>query len=558
MWNNKIKGILSLISAVLIHLLIGNLFSFSNFIPYYKSYLYYKNNLKEIISDNQLYFIAPSGIFIHNTLPSITGFLDKKLGIRILTIIGVISLLGSQFIMYYFIDYFLLIISYILFGFCGSLTYFQTVKNCWKYFPNKKGLISGIIFSSFGLSSFTFTAIGDLIINPKSIGNVDDKYYPEEISNKYLDYIKFYILCIIVMGTLSSILSFPYQDEIVKIEKVSEDDTLNLTKENDLEDNEKRNSKDLENNKEENEKNEEENEENEIYKENKLTLKEILLSKEFYKCLTIAGCTLIFGFLLSNTYRNFGKEKDLNERGMQILSKLFTLLNTFSRLLWGYIYDKFGFRIPYIIICINQLICGSLLYTSSKNIYTYIIVTCFGVLSYAGHIIVFPNLIHQKFGVDNSVIILGICGILGGIACILGPILTLFIIDQPKDYLVIYLIGTGPTIVSLILTFLVRVDKKDILLVKLKDEEDEEEEKEEKEEKKEEKIEKEEKLEKIEKEEKEKNEEKKEEEKKEEEKKEEIKKEEKEKNEENEEKKEEEKEEKEKEDNDALIEKEDN
>ena len=167
-WNNKIKGILSLIAGILIQLLIGNLFSFPNFIPYYKSYLYYKNDNKEKISELQLYFIAPTGIFVHNTLPSVTGFLDQLLGIRILTIIGVLSLLVSQLIMYYSINYYLLIISYIFFGFCGSLTYFQTLKNCWKYYPNKKGLISGIIFSSFGLSSFAFTSIGDMIINPES------------------------------------------------------------------------------------------------------------------------------------------------------------------------------------------------------------------------------------------------------------------------------------------------------------------------------------------------------------------------------------------------------
>ena len=510
MLNKKTKGILSLISAILIHLLIGNLFSFPNFIPYYKSYLYHKNNKEEKISENQLYFIAPSGIFIHNTLPSVTGFLDKLLGIRILTIIGVISLLSSQIIMYYFIDYYLLILSYILFGFCGSLTYFQTLKNCWKYFPNKKGLISGIIFSSFGLSSFSFTTIGDFIINPKSKEKESDGYYSEEISNKFLDYLKFYISCIIIMGTLSSILSFPYQEEeTIKMQKVSEDETLNLTTENGLEDNENRKSNDLENNNKENEKNEEneDNEEKEKYKENKSTLKEILLSKEFYKCLTIAGCTLIFGFLLSNTYRNFGNKKNLDEFGMQLLSKDFTLLNTFSRLLWGFIYDKFGFKIPYIIICINQIICGSLLYTSSKTMATYNIVTCFGVLSYAGHIIVFPNLIHHKFGVDNSVIILGICGIFGGVACILGPILSLFIIDKPKDYLVIYLIGTAPTIISLILTFLVKIEKKDRLLVKLKEIDEEEEEKKQTKEEKEKKETKETKEEKEKKEEKEENQE---------------------------------------------------
>ena len=63
-----------------------------------------------------------------------------------------------------------------------------------------------------------------------------------------------------------------------------------------------------------------------------------------------------------------------------------------------------------------QIICGCLIYFSAENLYTYFIVVCSGVLSYAGQIIIFPNLIYTKFGVENSVILLGICGIFAGIA----------------------------------------------------------------------------------------------------------------------------------------------
>ena len=112
---------------------------------------------------------------------------------------------------------------------------------------------------------------------------------------------------------------------------------------------------------------------------------------------------------------------------MHTLSKVYTLLNTFSRLLWGVICDKFKFKIPYLIIVINQIVCGALIYFSASNIYTYFIVVCFAVLSYAGHIILFPNLIYTKFGVENSVILLGICGIFAGIAVLVGPVLTTFV-----------------------------------------------------------------------------------------------------------------------------------
>ena len=112
MFNNKIKGYLSLISSVLIHLLIGNLFSFANLIPYYQSFLYYKHNNKEEIALMQLYFIAPFGIFVHNTFPSFMGIVDKKVGIRVLIIFATISLYCSQLIIYFSIDYYLLIFRY--------------------------------------------------------------------------------------------------------------------------------------------------------------------------------------------------------------------------------------------------------------------------------------------------------------------------------------------------------------------------------------------------------------------------------------------------------------
>ena len=159
----------------------------------------------------KLYFIAPIGIFVHNTFPSFMGIIDQKLGIRTLTFFATILLYCSQLI-YFSIEYYLLIISYILFGLAASSTYFQTLRNCWKYFPKKKDLISGIIFSSFGLSSFAFTSIADQIINPDNIPK-EGNYYSKEISFRFLNYIKIFIFCIIILGSISSILCFPYEEE---------------------------------------------------------------------------------------------------------------------------------------------------------------------------------------------------------------------------------------------------------------------------------------------------------------------------------------------------------
>ena len=143
---------------------------------------------------------------------------------------------------------------------------------------------------------------------------------------------------------------------------------------------------------------------------------------------------------------------------MHILSKVFTLLNTFSRIIWGIICNKLKFRIPYLIIIINQIICGCLIYFSAEKLYTFFIVVCFGVLSYSGHIILYPSLIHSKFGVENSVILLGISGIFGGISALIGPLLTYFIKDL-EDYLITYLVGVAPSIISLLLSIFIKIER---------------------------------------------------------------------------------------------------
>ena len=464
MLNNKIKGICSLVSAVFTHLIIGNAFTFGNFVYYYKSYLHYQGI--DNISILELLFVAPVSAACLNILPILTGYLDNLFGIRIVTIIASLCLLTSQLIIYFFTKYYLMIIAYIFFGFAGSITYLPTLRNCWKYFPKKKGIISGIVFSSCGLSVFLFTSIGDYIINPNAEEKIDKDFYSKEVAMKYTKYLKFYIASVIVLGTLSSILSFPYKKEKnfeEEVKKINIDEKKdNLINENvDIID-EKDNRYSIKSNK-----NEENANNSSLEKDEKLSLKECLLSTEFLLCFTMVGCTLLFGFLLTNTYRTFGNAKELDELGMQTLSKIYTLLNTFSRLLWGLLYDKFGFKNPYRFVCINQIICSSLIYLSANNIYTYFICCCFGVLSFSGHIILFPNLITKKFGIDHSVTLLGVCGILGGTTCLLGPVLTSIIIKKESDYLITYVIAGSTTIVSLILTFIIKIErmKKSALLV---------------------------------------------------------------------------------------------
>ena len=266
------------------------------------------------------------------------------------------------------------------------------------------------------------------------------------------------MLFIIVFGISASILCFPY----VKVDEYIAG--LSLIPDEESEDQIPKDEKPNSDESKERDKNKE--------KKDGKTLKELILSIDFLLCLIMSICTLIFGFLLTNTYRTFGdisfikntpesySTDEKMRKHLKALSKVFTLLNTVSRMVWGPISDRIGFKILYSIICINQIICGATIYFCASNIVAYFIITNLGILSYAGHVTLFPGLINNKFGIEKSVFLLGLCGIFNGIAAIIGPILTIFVLKEKKDYLIVYLIGVAPTIISLIITIFIKINIK--------------------------------------------------------------------------------------------------
>ena len=45
------------------------------------------------------------------------------------------------------------------FGINNGIAYVIPISNCWKYFPNNKGLVGGIIVSGVGMGTFIFNLI---------------------------------------------------------------------------------------------------------------------------------------------------------------------------------------------------------------------------------------------------------------------------------------------------------------------------------------------------------------------------------------------------------------
>jgi OFA family oxalate/formate antiporter-like MFS transporter len=68
----------------------------------------------------------------------------------------------------------------LLFGICGGaiigFLYMIPVAHCYKYFPKKKGTVSGIIVAGSGFGTFIFSLIAVDTINPNNIPMTGDYY----------------------------------------------------------------------------------------------------------------------------------------------------------------------------------------------------------------------------------------------------------------------------------------------------------------------------------------------------------------------------------------------
>ena len=77
----------------------------------------------------------------------------------------------------------------------------------WQYYPHRKGLVSGIIISGFGLSSFIFSFVVKALFNPqnRSVSDItygDGTYYYAEIADRAMSSMRWLILMWAVLFVL--------------------------------------------------------------------------------------------------------------------------------------------------------------------------------------------------------------------------------------------------------------------------------------------------------------------------------------------------------------------
>lgn len=147
------------------------------------------------------------------------------------------------------------------------------------------------------------------------------------------------------------------------------------------------------------------------------------------------------------------------------MSIVTSLLNGIFRILWGFVYDALGFKIPYTIITTIQIIVSATFYISANNIVTYYITNILENIVFSGHGTIAPPIVSKIFGMKNTVTLLGVTGYYIGTAGFLGALLAKLVIKDDSDFLICYLVGCGFAVVGWICCQLTKEDKFEYIIM---------------------------------------------------------------------------------------------
>lgn len=162
------KGVCSVIGGILIMMFNGCFFLWANIAVYVLSYYYLYD--KDIQID-AIFYVDFLLVLLNCIGYQIGTYLvnQRRWNPKLVLLLGGTISLSGIVTASYMKNFWAFLFCYgALSGIGCGINYFVPIVCSWEYFPNRKGLITGIMVGSYGLGSFVYTQISTRIINPNN------------------------------------------------------------------------------------------------------------------------------------------------------------------------------------------------------------------------------------------------------------------------------------------------------------------------------------------------------------------------------------------------------
>ena len=286
---------------------------------------------------------------------------------------------------------------YLYYGFIGGMgigiAYVCPLSTCIKWFPEKKGFITGIIVGAFGLGSLLFKSVAQYFISTKGVSEA------------------FFFL-----GAIYMILSLSGAQFLL----VPSENTVNKINSND--------------------------------DSSEFKTKEMLNTGAFYLLWLIFLLGCVSGLKIIGLAKDIGVELvNLSPETAANTVSIIAIFNASGRLFWGAASDKIGriktVRFMFVITGFAMLIKSTVV----LNFPVFLITTAMIALCFGGFLAVFPTIAAEYYGMKNLAVNYGLMFQANGMAAIIGPLVAASIPFKASFILAAFL-----SVIAFVLTLFVK------------------------------------------------------------------------------------------------------
>mmetsp|Transcript_6962 Transcript_6962/g.17073 ORF Transcript_6962/g.17073 Transcript_6962/m.17073 type:complete len:438 (-) Transcript_6962:242-1555(-) len=353
------------------HLCLGTMYCWGTFTPYITSYLRkYDSSLG--YSDTIICFlISPLAQAIG--MP-IGGLIERRLGPRITSLIGSLIMSFGVFISAYMTTVSSLMFTYgILYGIGMGIAYMCPIKCGMRWMPDRKGVVSGIVVTGFGLGGAAFNIIGAWICNPNNVQGTP--FYGNDVARNVPK-------MFMVLGTIYAICTCI--GALLLRDPTSEEARALAASNGHTADEEKPILQPSDHPK----------------ATDGVDLLGLLRDPRGYLLWAMMMCSTSSGVLVVGTYKSFGASAGMSDALLTMIGSLSLCFNGAGRLAYGALMDSIGYSKAMMICFFSQAVIASFFVSTTFDGLVYTACVCAMIANYGANFPMFPTVTATLFGTD--------------------------------------------------------------------------------------------------------------------------------------------------------------
>ncbi|XP_077987972.1 apicoplast pyruvate carrier 1-like [Glandiceps talaboti] len=383
--SKTVRGIIVIAGGIMIHLSLGTHYTFGNLSPYMVSYMRSRSKPADLSYEEAMWIYAAAQA-CHGFAMYVGGFIDRKVGPRWTILIGGLFVSLGVALTYFTImqSFYTVLLTYgLMYGIGVGVAYAPPLASAMRWFPGRKGLVSGCIVAGFGFGAFIFNPIQTAFINPNNLSpNATDPDDPDSLyfyQKSVLDRTPF---CFVLLGAVFLTMQFigiaMVKNPPVETEEEAEEKEKLIVREG-----------------------EEEKKKPDDARSAGVTMGpgKMIRTRAFWTLWCIYLFNTQTQVLISTLYKAYGQIFIDDDLFLALVGSFSSVFNAFGRIMWGYLGDRWSFKVTMLIICaVNTFFMLTLILTERGGDAMFFIWVCGIFLSFSGNFALFPPATARTFG----------------------------------------------------------------------------------------------------------------------------------------------------------------